>query len=295
MNTRYIYALFLAVIILWGINWTVSKVILQSIPPIWTAAIRATLAACALFTIQGLTRQLILPKKQDFPILLVIGVFHLTLFTVLMSLGLQLISVGRSVVLSYTTPLWVVPAAIFFLREQVNKYKIIGVLLGILGVLVLVDPFTLATQNTTQILGNAYLLIASMVWAISIIYIKHHTWLATPFQLISWQMMLAAIILIGTALYFEGIPHITLTTPLVGLLAYTGFLAAAFGFWAMTEVNQKLPAVIVSLGSLLTPVVGIISSQIFLGEAIELPLIIGTILILSGVSLACITSHSSKK
>ncbi len=274
------------VIIFWGLNWTVTKIILESIPPVWTTALRALIATCALFIIQLFTRQCIIPQKRDMSILFVIGFFHLTLFTVLMSMGLELVPVGRSVVLGYTTPLWVVPAAIFFLRESINKVKIVGVLLGVLGVLVLINPLSITQQDSSQLFGSVLLLLSSLSWAISIIYTKYYTWYSTPFQLISWQMLLATIILTLSALYFEGIPRIDFTPHLLSLLAYTGLCAAAFGFWAMTEITKKLPAVEVSLGTLLTPIVGIVCSQMLLGEKLDLPLIVGAILILSGVILS---------
>ncbi len=294
MNKKYIYFLFALVILLWGINWTVSKLILQSITPIWTAALRAVIATGTLFTVQVLSKQFIIPKKHDMPIIWVIGVFHLTLFTLFMSLGLELIPVGRSVVLAYTTPLWVVPSAILFLHEPVSKVKICGVLLGIIGVLILIDPFTFAQQNASQITGNLFLILSSISWAISIIYTKSYTWRSSPFQLISWQMLLASVLLVCASLFFEGLPKITFTPSLLSQLAYTGFLASAIGFWAMTEITKKLPAVEVSLGSLLTPVVGIFISQKFLGEKLDLPLIIGTMFILGGVFMAYMKSSSAK-
>ncbi len=294
MHKKYIYMLFLAVTVIWGLDWTVSKTILFTVPPLWSAAIRASLATCALFMLQTATRQCIIPKKHDLPAVFVVSFFLFVLYILCMSIGLSYLPVGRSVVLAFTTPLWVVPAAVVILREPVGKVKMCGVFLGLVGLLILVNPVSLATSDAQHLLGNILLLTASLCWAVAIVFIKYHTWHATPFQLVPWQILLAAIALSALALFFEGPPQFTVTFELGYLFAYTALLGAAFGYWAITMVNKHLPAVVVSLGSLMTPVVGIASSQIFLCETIDLPLIIGGTLILLGIVVICLASNTIK-
>jgi len=78
------------------------------------------------------------------------------------------------------------------------------------------------------------------------------------------------------------------TKQLVFGFGYSGLIGTALGFWAMAVVNRSLPATVTSLGILATPVVGIASSAFFLGERIDLPLILATTIILSGIALGTV-------
>ncbi len=211
-----------------------------------------------------------------------------------MAIGLQYTTVGRSVILGYTTPLWVTPAAIFFLKEPISKLRLLGVMMGIVGVIVLFAPAIGSMSTGPVLLGNAILLAASFSWAITIVGIKLIKWHSTPFQLVFWQTLVATILTSFIALYFEGIPNFAITSSVVWQSAYNGLLATAFGFWAMTVVNRNLPAIITSLGLLATPITGIAFSQYMLGETLDTQLIIAGCFIILGIALGCFNAGAKK-
>ncbi len=288
MKQKHAILLFVLIILIWGINWTVTKYIVLSIPPFWSNALRSLIAAIALFLLQIFTKKCIIPQKKDIPAILIVSVFHMTIFASLMAVGLQYASVGRSAILGYTTPLWVVPAAVFFLREPLHKLRMLGVILGIVGVAVLFAPAMKTLSFGPELFGNALLLAASFSWAITIIGIKMVTWHHNPFQLVSWQLLLATVLSAVIALFMEGIPTMHLTPALLGQLAYSGILGTAFGFWAMTVVNVHLPAIVTSLGLLATPITAIAFSLWFLDEKIDLDLLIAGTFIMLGIALGSV-------
>ncbi len=291
MQKKTAFILFVMVILIWGINWSVTKLIVLQIPPLWSNALRSLIAAVALLLLQVATKQYILPQKRDIPAILVVSVFHMTIFASLMAVGLQFTSVGRSVMLGYTTPLWVTPAAIIFLREPVHKWRLFGVLLGIIGVAILFYPaihMPQDGQDSQVILGNALLLVAAFSWAVTIVGIKVVSWHSTPFQLVFWQLLLATVLSAVLATFLEGAPHISMTPSLLWQLAYSGLLATAFGFWGMTVVNRHLPAIVTSLGLLATPMVGMGFSLYMLGESIDFDLLVAGCFIFAGIGLGCI-------
>ncbi len=296
MKQQHAFLLFIFIIVVWGINWTVTKFIVLSIPPFWSNTIRSLIAAIALLILQLAMRQCIIPKKRDVPAILIVSVFHMTIFASLMAVGLQYASVGRSAILGYTTPLWVTPAAIFFLREPLNKLRILGVFMGIAGVLVLFAPALKKLTFGPELFGNVLLLVASFSWAITIVGIKVVQWHATPFQLVFWQLLVATLLSAVIALYMEGVPRIAFNSALIWQLIYSGILGTAFGFWAMTVVNRHLPAVVTSLGLLATPIVAIAFSLWFLGQKIDLSLIVSGALITVGIALGALpTSNAVNK
>ncbi len=297
MQKKTAFFLFMLVVLIWGINWTITKLIVLEVSPLWSNALRSAIAAFALLILQLATKQFIVPTKRDLPAILVVSVFHMTIFASLMAVGLQFTSVGRSVMLGYTTPLWVTPAAIFFLREPVHILRLVGVILGIMGVGILFFPAVMGLQSAElgehAFIGNILLLIASFSWAITIVGIKKVAWHASSFQLVFWQLLVATILSACVAFMWEGVPQVTWTASLGWLLAYSGILGTAFGFWAMTVVNRHLSAIVTSLGLLATPMVGIAFSLYLLGESLDIPLIVAGLCIFVGIGLGAYEKKTS--
>jgi drug/metabolite transporter (DMT)-like permease len=285
MTKRNAVLLFAALIIVWGLNWSVVKLTVLDMPPIWAAALRCVIAAAALIAAQRATRRFIIPQRQDLSIVFIVGMFHIASTCIFMALGLRFVGAGRSVVLGYTTPLWVVPGAWLFLKESLPPLRLAGLLLGICGLLVLGSPASMDWHNGKVLAGHAFLLFSALCWAVTIISIRRHKWLATPFQLVFWQALLAAVSVTAAAFLIEGPPDFTLTRRAGLLLLYSGIPATAGAFWGMTVINRVLPATLVSLSLLATPVAGIVVSLLLLGEAVDLPLAIATVLILGGIAL----------
>ncbi len=96
-----------------------------------------------------------------------------------------------------------------------------------------------------------------------------HKWISTPFQLVFWQVLLAAVLLSAIAWFAEGAPRIVWTARLAALMLYSGIVCTAFANWAMTMVNRSLPAVTTSLCLLATPLLGIVSATVMLNEPLE--------------------------
>jgi drug/metabolite transporter (DMT)-like permease len=115
----------------------------------------------------------------------------------------------------------------------------------------------------------------------------------TPtFELLPWQLLLAGFTQLALALFFEGVPQIEWTLELVFLLGYGSVVGTALAYWAMNAVNRGLPASTTSIALLGVPVVGLLSSKIFLSEPVDTILMIATALIIFGIALGATSSAS---
>ena len=133
LRRREAIALLAAIAVAWGTSWPVIKAILQDLPPMWAMTLRSTIGTAVLFAISAFRRNLVLPQRGDVPVVLNIGLLHMVAFTGLVTLGLQFVPAGRSVVLGYTTPLWVTIGARLFLGEALTLSRIIGLIVGLSG------------------------------------------------------------------------------------------------------------------------------------------------------------------
>lgn len=282
-SARSAWLLLGVVALAWGINWPVGKAMLAYLPPIWVVALRSAVGTFALLVICLLRGRLVIPKRGDIPVILSVGVLHMTAFSALVSLGLQFVPAGRSVVLAYTTPLWVVPGAWLLLGEPLTGRRLFGVGLGLLGLLLIFNPLTFDWHAGRAVFGNGLVMLAALCWAVSILYVRSHKWVTPQFELVFWQALLATVLLVPLALLHDGVPSIDWQPSLIGLLLYGGVFGIALAYWAVTTVNRMLPATTTSLGLLGVPVFGIVCSAVALGEVVSGALLGAMGLILGGI------------
>jgi drug/metabolite transporter (DMT)-like permease len=287
LSRRAALLLFAVAIVTWGLNWTVTKTLVQSVSPLWTTAIRSAIATTVLFVLLLARGDLILPRRGDVPVILSVALLHMGAFSAFVAFGIQFVPVGRSIVLGYSTPLWVAPAAWLLLSEPLSRSRLAGVGLGLAGLATLFNPLAFDWSDRNALIGNGLILLAAVCWAANILYVRAHTWISSPFQLVFWQALLATSVLSMLALSIEGIPRIVWSPVRAGTFLYAG-CGAALAHGAMVMVNRSLPAVTTSLGLLATPVVGVATSAIFLGEPIGISLILAMAMILGGIAIGTI-------
>lgn len=278
-------ALLAVTVVAWGLTWPINKIILQQLTPLWMSAIRTIIAVLAMLAITGLSGRLRPPPRQDLPVVLSIALLHMVGFSVCGALGLLLVPAGRSVVLAYTTPLWVMPGAFLFLGERLTARKALGAAVGLLGLIALFNPLAFDWSDGKALIGNGALLLAAFLWASSILHIRGHRWHSTPFDLVFWQLLLAMAVLTAMALAVDGVPRFAPTPELLLLLLYIGLPGTALAYWATAVASRNLPAVTTSLGLLAAPVIGVAAAILVLGEPAEPLLFAAGGLILGGVAL----------
>ena len=275
----------ITVVLAWGLTWPVNKVVLASLPPIWAVSFRSAIATVALFALQGAGGRLALPPRGDLPVLISITLLHMVGFNLLASWGLSFVPAGRTVVLAYTTPLWVTPAAALLLHEPLTRRRAVGVVVGLIGLVSLFNPLTFDWSDRRVVLGNFAILVAAFLWAASIVHIRAHRWTSTPFVLIPWETLLTTLILTPIAFATAPLPHVEWSPFFVFLLLYLGIPGTAVAYWAVAMASRHLPAVTTSLGLLTTPVVSVITATLWLGEPVTLSLVLAIVLVLGGVAI----------
>ncbi len=288
LSTRSAFLLLAGVVLAWGTNWPVTKLIVQDVPPLWATALRCWIAAGTLAPLLWAQGEFIVPRRGDWPVVFCTAILHLLAFSALIAIGLQFVPAGRAIVLGYTTPLWVAIGAAIFLSEAITRRRAAGIVFGLAGLAVIFNPRTLNWGEANALYGSGLILLAAFCWAGNIVYVRAHRWISTPFQLVFWQVLLAAVLLSAIAGIVEGAPRIVWTMKLIGLLLFSGIICTAFANWAITMVNRSLPAVTTSLCLLATPLLGIVSATVILNEPVEPSLFAAMTLIIGGIALGTV-------
>lgn len=274
-------------ILLLGANWPVMKIALQTTTALWMACFRLLFAGVLYAVLLAALRRLTWPARRDWPVVLTLGVCQGALMTGLVTMGVGLAGAGRSAILAYTSPIWVIPFAVLVFKEKVTRWQIAGLVLGVAGLLVMFNPAGFDWHNGRVVLGNVCVLLGSAAMAVAQLAARGHVWSVPPLQTMPFQTLLGGLILLPAAMLLEGpVPTYSLEPGFLAALAYAAAGATFVAYWTMVEAARRLPAGRMALAQLITPVWGVAASAIWAAEVPVTIDLIGLALILSGVAVS---------
>lgn len=284
-GNRIGFAFLVTGIFSYGWLWPVMRAGVDHLPPLWFASTRVLIGALVLMAVLLVQGRLKVPTRADMPAVLSVGICMMGLYVSLVHVAMQYIPAGRGALLGYSTPLFVTPVAILFLRERMTLPKAIGLALGLTGLGVLFNPAELDWSDKDALLGNGLCLLAALSWSIAIIQMRGHKWNLTPLQLGPWQLLLATLVTLPFSIWLETPRAISWNAEMILLVLYGGVIGTAIAMWAVASSIRSLGAVTTSIGLLGGPVVAITTSVLLLGEELTLTLSGGLVLILGGIGL----------
>lgn len=251
-------AALVAMVLIWGYSWVVMKIALRHAHPFDFAAIRVAIGCALLFAIVKFRgRSLRLPNYRMAALL---GLVQVGLFVALSHFALLYAGPGKTSVLVFTMPFWMIVFAHFIIHERMRGAQWIAVALGFIGLLLIVEPWRL-----TNVTGSLLAVAAGAVWAISAVLSKKWPTATDPLLFTAWQLFFGFLVLGLLALIH---PHgpIAWNFEFIWSLLFSAILATAIGWWLWTYVLANSPAGMTGLNSLGIPVVAVIASAIQLGE-----------------------------
>ena len=263
------YLLLVCLALVWGIHWPVAKIGLRDLPPFTYGAFRVATGFAVIVALLVARRGLRLPSRLDLPIIFSVGLGQMAAGIVLMNLALPLVAAGRSAILVYTMPLWVAVIQINTLRTNGAAGRLLtGLAIGLVGIMVLLDPLAIDWGSPGQLLGSAGLLLSALLWAVTTIHVRRHHWQGTPLELMPWQLLIAFVPLAVAAVVLEAGRTINWEPTAIAAVLFSGPLATALAFWLSQSISRSLSPLATTVGFLAVPVVGLLSASILLGESL---------------------------
>ena len=267
-----------AMVLIWGYSWVVMKIALRHAHPFDFAALRVAIGCVLLFALVKLQgRSLRLPRYR---MALLLGLLQVALFVALTHFALLEAGPGKTSVLVFTMPFWMIVFAHFILHERMRGAQWLAIALAFAGLTLIVAPWRL-----TSLTGSLLAVAAGAVWAIAAVLSKKWPSAAEdPLLFTAWQLLFGFMALALLAALVAPHQPVQWTLEFWWTLAFSAILATAGGWWLWTYVLAHTPAGIAGLNSLGIPVIAVIGSAIQLGErppALEL-----TGMLMIGVALA---------
>jgi drug/metabolite transporter (DMT)-like permease len=282
------YGLLVFVVLSHGLNWPVMAVALETFPPLWLTALRFLVATVVFVAIVPWRSGLTLPPHSDMPIVLSTALVRLVAVHVLTFIGLAHVPPGRSSILVYTAALWTVPLAAVVLGERPTPVRWIGLGIGILGIVVLVEPWALDWSEREVVVGHAILLTCALLVAAFTVHVRSHPFRSSPLRLMPWECGFAAASACALAFVDEGPLDVQWSSGAVANVVYQGAVASGLGTWAVVAMSRALPAVSSTIGQMGVPCVGLLSSVWALSESVTPMVVVSLLLIGAAVVLGAL-------
>lgn len=269
----------------WGINFPILKMGLEYSTPLLYTTLRMILGTTTMFVIAWFLGILRVPHRADIPVVLSVGLLQNMGFITLVTIGMQFMPAGRAAILAYTSPIWVVPAAVLFLGERFTLPRASGTGLGLAGLMAIFNPLTIDWNAPGALVGGGLIVLATLMWTAGLIHVRRHQWQGDVLSLIPWQLLSSVFVLAPLSLLMEDASSIRWEPAFLVNIFFSGALASGVCVAAQVGAIRSLPAVTMSLSSAAVPAVGLISSAIILGERPGSTDIVGFCLIGLGILL----------
>jgi drug/metabolite transporter (DMT)-like permease len=283
MKARIVW---LILCLIWGSTWLFIKLGLADLPPITFAGIRFVIAFLILASLVFARRARWPRTRGEWTLIAVSGALQFGLNYGLVFWGEQHISSGLAAVLQSTFPAFGLVIAHFYLaHERLTTVKVMGVLLGVLGVAVIFSD-QLSIAGKMALLGSMALVLSAFFGSYSNVLVKAYGGKIDPQVLAAGQMIFGFVPLLAIGIPTEGNPlryhwSAMAVVSLLYLVVVGSVLAFALFYWLMRHMDVTHTMLI----ALVTPVVAVVLGMIVLHEKLNWRLFAGGACIIAGLAL----------
>ncbi len=265
-------------ILLWAGSWIAMKLVVPYIGPFDFVVLRYISGGLLLLAMALALRRPMRPPSWKLTVLA--GLTQTAAFQALVQSALIHGNVGKTSLMAYTMPFWVVLFSWWFLAEKPTRGHWVGIACAAAGLVCVIEPWSGLSDAVSVILALG----GGLCWGIGTVlakvqFLRHRT---DVMVFTGWQMLVGGVAVWPVAWAVPQIAPVWNMALILGML-YIVLLASAAGWLLWFAVVQRLPASIAGLSGLGTPVVAGFLAWILMGERPNLVESGGMLLILYGL------------
>lgn len=284
LSARSVGAMLLLAV-MWGLSIPITKLGLETIPPLTLTAMRF-LVAVPLFLVLA-TGRLRVPWRAV-PSIVALGVMGITLGNVAQSYGVQGTSASAGTIISATIPIFIVIFAAIRLRQPVIGRQWIGLFAAFAGIaLVAVGSGSGADDMTrTTAAGVAWMLVSAVAIAFYYIWSAELTQKYGTLPVAAWNALAGLVAILPLAGWEMAHEPMRVTTQAIWAIVYLGVMVTVAGLLLWLYLLRAVPARVAASVQYLQPVFGIAAASVLFGDRLGPMFAAGVVLILGGLALA---------
>ena len=285
-----------AVVLIWGVNFSVLKVVMLELDPLALNALRFPIAAIGLWVLVSKIDGPLMPEPNDMVRIIVLGFLGNVAYQLCFIYGLNSTLAGNASLILASAPVWTLILSSLVGEEQPNIRVVIGVTGTLVGIFMVIrsssDVDTLASPSAS-IGGDILILIASVLWAMYTVGGKNPVTQYGALRVTAWTLWVAT-----PVIFFLGLPDLMRTdlktlTPQAWIgTVYAGLLGVGLAYLLWYRAVERIGNTRTAVYSNLVPVAALFTAWIWLREIPSILQLLGAAIILASLTLVRLTDSS---
>lgn len=254
---------------IWGASFVSIRIALDEVPFVTSVAHRVFWAMLILWVYVAFRRLPVPKNPRIWLAFLVMGILNNVLPFSLMAWGQLFIESGLTSIFNAATAVWgVLVASIFFSDERLTPNRLVGVVLGLIGVSIAIGIDNLMNFDLRS-LAQLAILAGTLSYALAGAWARHSMAGLTPQVSAAGMLTGSTLIMVPAALFIDGIPDFSLMPQTYGAIAYFSIIATAIAYLLYYRVLNMAGSGNLMLCTLLIVPFAIVLGALILGETLE--------------------------
>lgn len=281
--------------IIYGANFSIAKEVMPLYIQPFAFVLMRVAGALLLFLVINVFFIKEKIDKKDIPRLALLGVCGVAINQLLFLKGLSLTTPINASIIMISNPIVVLLFAAIALKEKIAVNKIVGIVLGVAGALLLLLFNKTFSFGSETLKGDIMVLVNSISWAFYVVLAKPLMKKYNTFTVVNWVFLFGVIYVFPFGysemmeVSWSSIPFIAWCCILFVVIATT-FLAYILNTYALKELSPS----VVSIYIYLQPFIATVIAVLFGKDQLDARKIISALLIIAGVYLVSMPAKKTK-
>lgn len=282
--------IFLTLSFMWSLSFIFYRIGVPEFGSLAFASLRVVLAGVTMLIFVLISSENRRGIRENWKALTIVGLFSAAIPFVLFSFSARSVNAGVLAVLNASVPMMSGFIASTFFNDKLSKKQILGLVIGVVGVVILMSEnlFGGSAQSTDSgsgLLPMGYALLACVGYATGANVTKNYLEHVSPVAITAGSLIIASLIMLPIAFYEFPYGKTISIKAWVSVICI-GIFSTAIALIFMNQLIKSIGPMRATSITLVIPIFAIILGYFLLGEALDTPAIIGSVVILFGTYLS---------
>ena len=280
--------IFITLSFMWSLSFIFYRIGVPEFGSLAFASLRVVLAGLTMLVFVLVSKKNRQGIRENWKALTLVGMFSAAIPFILFAFSARSVNAGVLAVLNASVPMMSGFIASVFFKDRLSKKQILGLVIGVIGVVILMSENLFGEQGATSgsgLLPMAYALLACVGYAAGANITRNYLEKVSPVAITAGSLIIASVTMLPVAVYeFPYGKSISLTAWVAVICI--GVFSTAIALIFMNQLIKSIGPVRATSITLVIPIFAIILGYLLLGEALDTPAIIGSMVILFGTYLS---------
>ena len=280
--------IFITLSFMWSLSFIFYRIGVPEFGSLAFASLRVVLAGITMLVFVLVSKKNRQGIRENWKVLTLVGLFSAAVPFILFAFSARSVNAGVLAVLNASVPMMSGFIASVFFNDRLSKKQILGLVIGVIGVVILMSENLFGGQGAESgsgLLPMGYALLACVGYAVGANITRNYLDDVSPVAITAGSLIIASVIMLPVAVYeFPYGKSISLTAWVAVICI--GVFSTAIALIFMNQLIKSIGPVRATSITLVIPIFAIIFGYLLLGEALDTPAIIGSMVILFGTYLS---------